>query len=161
MCRLDLDPGVTMAKIKVLFLCTHNSARSQMAEAFLRTYGGDSHEAFSAGLEPTEIHPLTLQVMKERGIEISGQRAKGLHEHLGKQHFGILITVCERAERECPVFPGVSTRLSWCFADPAAVGGSEQERLAAFREARDAIETRVREWVRERAAISMAKSPAS
>ena len=89
--------------------------------------------------------------MKERGIEISGQRAKGLHEYLGKQHFGILITVCECAERECPVFPGVSTRLHWSFADPAAVAGSEQERLAAFREARDAIETRVREWLRERA----------
>ena len=140
-----------MAKTKVLFICTHNSARSQMAEAFLRTYGGDIYEAFSAGLEPTEIDPLTLRVMKERGIEIDGQRAKVLHEYLGKQHFGILITVCERAERECPVFPGVSTRLSWAFADPAAISGNEQERLAAFREARDAIETRVREWLRERA----------
>jgi arsenate reductase len=140
-----------MAKTRVLFICAHNSARSQMTEAFLRTYGSDGYEAFSAGLEPSEIDPLTLRVMKERGIAIDGQRAKGLQEYLGKQHFGILITVCERAERECPVFPGVSTRLSWSFADPAAVASSEQQRLAAFREARDAIETRVREWLRERA----------
>jgi arsenate reductase (thioredoxin) len=139
-----------MAKTRVLFICTHNSARSQMAEAFLRTYGSDNYEAFSAGLEPSEINPLTLSVMHERGIEIEGQRSKGLDEYLGKQHFGILITVCDRAERECPVFPWVSTRLSWSFADPAAVGGSDEERLAAFREARDAIETRVREWLRER-----------
>ena len=124
-----------MARTKVLFICTHNSARSQMAEAFLRTYGSGGYEAFSAGLEPTQIDPLTVTVMRERGIEIDGQRAKGLHEYLGKQHFGILITVCDRAERECPVFPGVSTRLSWSFADPAAVAGSDEERLAAFREA--------------------------
>jgi arsenate reductase (thioredoxin) len=89
--------------------------------------------------------------MRERGIVIDDQRAKGLDEYLGTQHFGVLITVCDRAERECPIFPGVSTRLHWSFADPAAVAGTEEQRLAALRESRDAIETRVREWLWVRA----------
>ncbi len=141
-----------MAKTKVLFLCTHNAARSQMAEAFLRTYGGESYEACSAGLEPREIDPLTVRAMDERGIDMAGQRTKGLDQYLGRERFGILITVCERAEAECPVFPGVSTRLHWSFADPAAAQGDEDERLEKFREVRDAIELRVREWLAERAA---------
>ena len=141
-----------MGKTRVLFLCTHNSARSQMAEAFLRTYGDDRYEAFSAGLEPREIDPLTVKVMAERGIDISAQRSTGLAEYLGREHFGILITVCDRAERECPVFPGVATRLHWSFADPAATVGGKDERLAAFREVRDAIHLRVREWLGERSA---------
>jgi arsenate reductase len=139
-----------MTKTKVLFICTGNSARSQMAEAFLRAYGGDHYEAFSGGLEPRGVNPLTVRVMEERGIDITTQRSKGLAEYLGRQHFGILVTVCDRAERECPIFPGVSTRLHWSFEDPAAIAGSEEERLAKFREIRDAIETRVREWLRER-----------
>jgi arsenate reductase len=147
-----------MSRTRVLFLCTHNSARSQMAEAFLRTCGDDRYEAFSAGLEPREIDPLTVRVMAERGIDISAQRSKGLAEYLGHVHFGLLITVCDRAERECPVFPGVATRLHWSFADPAATVGSEEERLAAFREVRDAIHVQVREWLGER---SPQEQPAS
>jgi arsenate reductase len=142
---------VDVTKTRVLFLCTGNSARSQMAEAFLRTLAGGEYEAYSAGLEPRGINPLTIAVMKERGIDISGQRSKGLHEYLGRQHFGVLITVCDRAEKECPIFPGVGTRLHWSFPDPAAVHGSEEERLAAFREVRDAIELRLREWLAQRA----------
>jgi arsenate reductase len=121
-----------------------------MAEAFLRVYGGDDYEAYSAGLEAHTIDPLTVRVMAERDIDISAQRAKNLAEYLGRQHFGILITVCDRAERECPTFPGVATRLHWSFADPTAVIGSDEQRLRAFREIRDEIELRVREWLRER-----------
>ncbi len=132
-------------KRRVLFLCTGNSARSQMAEAFLRTLGGDRFEPHSAGLHPTGIHSLTEQVMAERGIDIRGQRSKDLSEYFGRVHFGTLITVCDRAAEECPVFPGVATRLHWSLDDPAAVGGSDAERLEAFRRARDEIESLVRE----------------
>ena len=136
-----------MSKTRVLFMCTGNTARSQMAEAFLRSYGGDRYEAYSAGLEPHEINPLTIAVMEERGIDLSGQYAKGLKEFLGKVHFGYLITVCDRAERECPTFPGMGIREFWPFEDPAAFEGTEDERLAKFREVRDAIDERVREWI--------------
>jgi arsenate reductase len=130
-------------------MCTGNTARSQMAEAFLRSYAGDRFEAYSAGLEPLEINPLTIAVMEERGFDLSGQYAKGLKEFLGKVHFGYLITVCDRAERECPTFPGMGIREFWPFEDPAAFEGTEEERLSKFREVRDAIDVRVREWTRE------------
>lgn len=142
-----------MKKAKVLFLCTGNSARSQMAEAFLRKYGGDRFEAFSAGLRPTGIHPYTKQVMEEIGIDMSGQYSKGLDQFLGKEHFGYLITVCDRAEQECPIFPGVSVRLHWPFEDPVAFKGSEEEKLNKFREVRDQIEARVRLWLAEVASV--------
>lgn len=130
---------------RVLFLCTGNSARSQMAEALLRTLGGDCFEPHSAGLHATGIHPLTKRVMIERGIDVGGQRSKDLSEYLGRVHFGTVITVCDRAAEECPVFPGVATRLHWSLDDPAAAGGSDAERLEAFRRVRDEIESLVRE----------------
>ena len=136
-----------MSKTRVLFMCTGNTARSQMAEAFLRAYAGDRYEAYSAGLEPREINPLTISVMEERGFDLSGQHAKGLKEVLGQVHFGYLITVCDRAERECPTFPGMGIREFWPFEDPAAFEGTEEERLAKFREVRDAIDGRVQEWI--------------
>jgi len=114
-----------VSKTKVLFLCTGNSARSQMAEAFLRRYGGDRFEVYSAGLEPEEIHPLTRRVMAEAGYDLAGQRAKSLTEYMGREHFGYLITVCSDAEAACPIFPGMGTRLHWPFDDPAAVRGSD------------------------------------
>jgi arsenate reductase len=138
-----------MTATRVLFMCTGNTARSQMAEAFLRAAGGERFEAYSAGLEPREIDPLTLRVMEERGFDLSGQYAKGLQEYLGRVHFGYLVTVCDRAERECPTFPGMGVREFWPFEDPVAFSGSEEERLAKFREVRDAIEARVRRWVDE------------
>ena len=150
-----------MSKTRVLFICTGNSARSQMAEAFLRTYGGDRYEPFSAGLEPRAVNPLTVRVMQERGIDITSQRSKGLAEYLGRQHFGVLVTVCDRAEQECPIFPGVATRLHWSFADPAAAQGNEEQRLVRFREVRDQIEARVREWLRERSPDASAVSESS
>ena len=140
---------------RVLFLCTGNSARSQMAEAFLRTYGGEQFEAFSAGLEPRPIHPLTTQVMQESGIDISGQHSKGVEIYLGKTLFHYLITVCDKAEKNCPTnWPGVNQRLHWSFEDPAAFEGSEEEKLEKFRAIRDQIEKRIKEWVAEQAAQS-------
>ncbi len=137
---------------RVLFLCTGNSARSQMAEAFLRKYGGEQFEAFSAGLEPRAIHPLTIQVMQEIGIDISGQTSKGIEVYLGKTFFHYLITVCDQAEKNCPTnWLGVNQRLHWSFEDPAAFEGTDEEKLAKFRAIRDQIESRIKEWVAEQA----------
>jgi arsenate reductase len=139
-----------MSKTAVLFLCTGNSCRSQMAEAFLRKYGGDRFKAYSAGLEPKGIHPLTKQVMDEIGIDISGQCSKDVMEYLGRRHFGYLITVCAHAEANCPTtFPGVSSRLHWPLEDPAAFEGSEEDKLNKFREVRDQIEQLIKTWLEE------------
>ncbi len=137
-----------MEKTKVLFLCTGNSARSQMAEAFLREYGSDRFEAYSAGLEPKGINPLTIQVMKEIGIDISGQRSKGVGEYLAKVNFQYLITLCDDAEKNCPtVWPGVNQRLHWSFEDPSAYQGTDSGKLLKFREIRDLIKNRIKEWI--------------
>lgn len=138
-----------MSKPKVLFLCTGNSARSQMAEAFLRRLGGDRFEVFSAGLEPKEINPFTREVMAEIGYDLAGQRAKALTEYIGREHFGYLITVCSDAEAACPIFPGMGTRLHWPFDDPAAAEGSDEDKRAVFRRVRDEIQARVRQWLEE------------
>jgi arsenate reductase len=133
---------------KVLFLCTGNSCRSQMAEAFLRHYGGDRFEAHSAGLEPKGLNPFTVQVMAEVGIDISAQTSKGVDTYLGKVLFQYLITVCDDAEKNCPtVWPGVNQRMHWSFQDPAAVEGTDDEKLAKFREVRVLIEKKIKEWL--------------
>jgi arsenate reductase len=140
-------------KTRVLFLCTGNSARSQMAEAFLRRYAGDRFEVHSAGLDPQGMNPLTIRVMQEKGYDISSQSSKGIKDYLGKVLFQYLITVCAEAEKSCPtVWPGVSHRLHWSFEDPAAFEGSEEERLAKFRAVRDQIERKVKDWATEQAA---------
>ncbi len=137
-----------MKKQKVLFLCTGNSARSQIAEAYLRNFGGDRFEACSAGLEPQEINPLTRIVMAEAGVSLEGQYAKDLSKYLGREHFSFLITVCSNAEQRCPsTFPGIGERIRWVFDDPAAEEGSEDEKLAKFRQVRDQIAERVRQWI--------------
>ena len=139
-----------MSQQRVLFLCTGNSARSQMAEAFLRRYAGDVFEPYSAGLEPKGVNPLTVQVMDEAGVDISEQTSKGTETYLGKMHFQYLVTVCDDADQNCPtVWPGVNMRMHWSFEDPARFEGTQEERLAKFREVRDLIEKRVREWVTE------------
>ncbi len=139
-----------MMKIKVLFLCTGNSARSQMAEAFLRSYAGDAVAAYSAGLEPKGINPLTIQVMHEIGIDMAGQRSKHLNAYLGKFHFYFVITVCGHADRNCPaVFPGAINRLHWDFEDPDSANGSESESLQRFRAVRDRIRERIVAWLKE------------
>ncbi len=135
-------------KQRVLFLCTGNSARSQMAEAFLRIHGGDRFEAFSAGVEPKGINPLTIQVMQEAGVDISNRRSKGVKEYLGRGLFQYLITLCDDAEKNCPTaWPGVNRRLHWAFDDPAAAAGTEDEQLAKFREVRNQIERMIQEWL--------------
>jgi arsenate reductase len=138
-----------MAKPKMLILCTGNSARSQMAEAFMRRYVGDQFDVYSAGLEPKGINPLTVRVMEEIGYDLSRARSKDVFEFLGHYNFGVIITVCANAEARCPIFPGVSRRLHWPFEDPAAFEGTEEEKLAKFREVRDLIDARVRGWVME------------
>jgi len=138
-----------VAKPQVLFLCTANSARSQMAEALLRKCAGDRFEACSAGLEPTPIHPYARKVMAEIGIDMAGQRAKSVKEFLGKMNPAYVIVVCEKARQRCPtVFPATgATLLAWPIADPAEAEGGEEEILRRFREARDQIEARIGEWL--------------
>ncbi len=144
------DSEITDDKPNILILCSGNAARSQMAEAFLKRAAGDRFNVFSAGLEPTAIHPFTRQVMAEKGYDLAGQYAKSVREFLGRKEFRYLIVVCERAEANCPsIFPGVLRRYYWPFEDPAAFQGSKAEQLAKFREVRDQIEARLMEWLKE------------
>ena len=139
-----------MDKQRVLFLCTGNSCRSQMAEAFLQKYGGEHFEVHSAGLEPKTINTYTYQVMNEIGFDLAGHSAKGIETFLGKVLFQYLITVCDDAEKNCPtVWPGVNTRLHWSFEDPAKFEGSPEEKLARFRQVRDQIQAKIQTWLTE------------
>ncbi|GCE29886.1 protein-tyrosine-phosphatase [Dictyobacter alpinus] len=135
-------------KQRVLILCTGNSARSQMAEGWLRSLAGEQMDVKSAGTAPSQVNPLAIQAMAERQIDISHQRSKHLNEFLG-QPFDYVITVCDNAAEQCPVFPGKATRIHWSFPDPAAVQGTEEERLASFRQVRDAIERQFRAWIED------------
>ena len=130
-------------KKRVLFLCTHNSARSQMAEGLFRKMAGDQFEVFSAGTEQTRVQPLAIEAMRESGIDISGHRSKTLDEFAGDT-FDYVITVCDRANESCPIFPGATERIHWSFDDPTAVTGTEEQKLRAFRTVRDAIQQRLR-----------------
>lgn len=139
-----------MKKQNILFLCTGNSARSQMAEAFLRQHGGGQFEVFSAGIDPKSINPFTYKVMAEKGFNLSGHYSKLVNEFAGKHEFDYLITVCDEADKNCPVgLVKAAQRMHWSFEDPAAFKGSEEERLAKFREVRDLIERKVIAWVKE------------
>ena len=134
---------------RVLFLCTHNSARSQMAEGLLRTMAGDRFEVQSAGTEKTAVHPLAIRVMAEHGIDISGHSSK-VHDGLIAASWDSVITVCDDANERCPVFPGALERLHWSFEDPSRATGDEQARLVVFRRVRDEIEARLVEWLATR-----------
>jgi len=136
---------------QVLFLCTHNTARSQMAEALLKKHAGDRFEIYSAGFESRDINPFTRQVMAEVGLDLGGQYAKGVKEYLGKINFAYVIIVCDRAEKTCPTaFPSISRqRLFWPFEDPVAFKGTDEEKLAKFREIRDQIDRRILQWLSE------------
>jgi arsenate reductase len=140
-----------MAKQNVLFLCTGNSARSQIAEAFLRHYGKEKFEVHSAGLEPKGINPYTVRVMGEVGIDISQQWSKSTEEYMGKMFFRYIITVCGHADENCPraLWAQSGTRLHWPFDDPAAVAGSDDEKLAKFREVRDQMAQKIKSWLAE------------
>lgn len=139
-----------MKKPRVLFLCIENRARSQMAEAFLRHYAAEELEVYSAGLDPGPIHPHVYTVMGEVGLDLQGHRSKGLDEFFNKVYFGILVTLCEKAEEKCPTFPGLGERHYWPVPDPVAAEGSYQEQLEAFRRARDEIKERILQWLEER-----------
>jgi arsenate reductase (thioredoxin) len=127
---------------RVLFLCTHNSARSQMAEGLLRALGGNRFEAFSAGTEATAVRPLAIRAMRELGIDISSQESKTLDRFL-RDPFDTVVTVCDEANEVCPIFPAASKRLHWSFPDPSRATGSEQQQLETYREVRDAIRARI------------------
>jgi arsenate reductase len=129
-------------KTRVLFLCTHNSARSQMAEGLLRDLAGDQFEVMSAGTEATHVRPLAVRAMEEIGVDISSQESKTLDRYLD-QPFAYVITVCDDANEACPFFPGAQSRLHWSFEDPSKAEGTEEERLAVFRRVRDGIRDRV------------------
>ncbi len=133
-------------KLRVLILCTGNSARSQMAEGLLRHLGGTRYEVFSAGTKPAGVNPLAIEAMREVGIDISTQRSKSVAEFAG-QEFAAVITVCDNAAEECPIFPGAPQRAHWSLPDPAAVSGTEQEKLGAFRKVREELERRIQAFV--------------
>lgn len=144
----------------VLFVCIHNSARSQMAEAFLKQTCGDEFVAQSAGLEPGKLNPLVVQAMSEVGIDISGNKTKAVFDMFksGKP-FAYVITVCDEASAErCPIFPGITQRLHWGFADPSSFQGTHEQRLAKTREVRDAIKARVEQWCAEVCAPASARA---
>ncbi|WP_231038958.1 arsenate reductase ArsC [Nitratidesulfovibrio oxamicus] len=137
-----------MPVTRVLFICVHNSARSQMAEAFLRKHGGAAFQAESAGLEPGSINPLAIQVMREVGIDISGATARSVFDlYRQGRMFDHVVTVCAEGETQCPLFPGAVRRHHWPFDDPAALVGDEEQRMKAARTIRDAIEARVKQFV--------------
>jgi arsenate reductase len=131
---------------RVLFLCTHNSARSQMAEGWLRALAGDRFTVASAGTEATRVHPLAIRAMAEIGIDLSAQASKTV-ETLLDQRWDYVITVCDAAAERCPVFPQETTRMHWSFEDPSRAAGSEDERLGVFRKVRDQIAARLRAWL--------------
>jgi arsenate reductase len=142
-----------MTKEKILVLCTGNSARSQMGEGLFRSEGGAGFEIYSAGAKPSSVRPEAIAVMREIGIDISGHRSKSVDEFAG-QSIEYVVTVCDNARDNCPVFPAGAKRIHWSFKDPAAVRGSEQERLVAFRRIRDQMHERVKAFFRDRAATA-------
>ena len=132
-------------KKRVLILCTGNSARSQMAEGWLRDLGGARFEVYSAGTRPSTVRPEAVEAMREVGVDISSHRSKSVDEFKGRE-FDYVITVCDNARESCPVFPGKTERVHWSFDDPAALSGTWDERLAVFRRVRDEIGERLRAW---------------
>ena len=138
-------------KQNVLFLCTGNSARSQMGEAFLRHYADDRFNVYSAGLEAKGINPYTIRVMDEAGIDIRGQKSESTKPYMGKMFFKFVITVCSDADKRCPqaLWAQSGIKLHWPFDDPAAANGTDEEIMAKFREVRDQIEAKIKTWVAE------------
>jgi len=150
-----LNDQIEIMKKKVLFICIHNSARSQMAEAFLNHTCPDYFEAHSAGLEPGTLNPLAVEAMHEVGIDISGNKTQSVFDVFKSgQFFPYVITVCDETSAErCPIFPGVTQRLHWSFPDPAALRGTHEERLEGVRKIRDQIRARIEMWCDEMCAV--------
>ena len=145
-------------KAKILFICIHNSARSQMAEAFMNQLCGGEFEAHSAGLEPGKLNPLVVEAMREIGMDISGNKTKAVSDYIGSgQAFAHVITVCDETSAErCPIFPGVTKRLHWGFPDPSAFAGTPEEKMAKVREVRDAIKRKIEAWCAETCCLETA-----
>jgi arsenate reductase (thioredoxin) len=133
-------------KQRVLFLCTHNSARSQIAEGFLRAMAGERFEIASAGTEATHVHPLAVKAMAEVGMDLSGHTSKTVDQFLD-QPWDYVITVCDSANEKCPIFPKRTNRLHWSFQDPSQATGTDEERLDVFRQSRDQIRSRLADWL--------------
>ncbi len=151
MTQSDANTGSQSVPLRVLFLCTHNSSRSQMAEGLLRARGGGDYVVFSAGTHPRAVHPLAIRAMAELGIDISeaaGHRAKHMREFADQPPIDLVVTVCDDAAEECPFFPGARRQIHWGFPDPSAATGTEEERLTVFRQVRDAIAARIDQFVR-------------
>lgn len=138
-----------MDKKRIIFICIHNSARSQMGEAFLRAYGGDRYEVHSAGIEQGKLNPLVVKAMEEIGISMEGHFAKKAQEYVDRgEKFDYVVTVCDESNAErCPMFPGKAQRLHWGFPDPSALTGTDEEKLAGIRPIRDEIGSRVKAWL--------------
>jgi len=138
-----------MSKLKVLFVCIHNSGRSQMAEAFLNRFGGQKFQAESAGLEPGTLNPMVVRAMAETGIDISGNKTKSVTDFLEQRKtFDYVVTVCDESSAErCPLFPGSVQRIHWSFPDLSTLAGTEEQKLGRTREVRDQIRARIVEWL--------------
>ncbi|MFN7170533.1 MAG: arsenate reductase ArsC [Candidatus Omnitrophota bacterium] len=137
-----------MEGIKVLFLCTGNSARSQMAEGFLRHLANNKFEVFSAGINPTQVNPLAIKVMSEIGIDISMQKSKSIMEFINRQ-FDYVITVCDNTKQTCPIFPGKYQKIHWNLEDPAQAQGTEEEKLKVFRKIRDRLKKNILDFLKQ------------
>ena len=146
-----MSDATTPDKLNVIFLCTGNSARSQMAEGFLRAYAGDHYNVYSAGLEPKGLNPYAVKVMYERGIDISQQVSSDIREYMGRLNFATIFTVCDHAEKNCPraFLMSAGKNMHWSLEDPAAFIGPEAETLVKFRAVRDEIDANVRAWLVE------------
>ena len=143
-------------KKKVLFLCTHNACRSQMAEGFLNNRAGDRFEVVSAGSQPAEVHPLAVRVMEEIGIDISGQQAKSVMDFID-EGFDYVITLCDHARKVCPAFPGNYEKIHWDLEDPAKAEGTEEDKLAVFRQVRNRIGENIRKFIKSAAGLESGK----
>jgi arsenate reductase len=147
--KLSIQP------LRILFLCTHNSSRSQMAEGLLRARSGSAFAVFSAGTEPRVVHPLAIKAMQEIGIDISGHTAKGIGTFAAQPAMDLVITVCDEAQEACPFFPNARKQVHWGFPDPSRVTGTDEERLAAFRHIRDLIATKITRFLGHTASFSL------
>lgn len=143
--------------MRVLFLCTHNSSRSQMAEGLLRVRGGSAFLVLSAGTEPRPVHPLAIQAMQELGIDIRDHKAKDTLAFASEPPMDLVITVCHEAQETCPIFPGARRQVHWGFPDPSRVIGTEQERLVAFRHIRDLIAAKIDQFLDRKPSVSYAQ----
>ncbi|MGE4454452.1 MAG: arsenate reductase ArsC [Sphaerochaeta sp.] len=138
-------------KERIMFVCIHNSARSQMCEAFVKHYARDRYDAHSSGIEEGKLNPLVVQAMEEIGISMEGHYAKSAQQYIArKEAFDYVVTVCDESNAErCPIFPGKSERMHWGFPDPSAITGSDEEKLEGIRPIRDAIHKRITDWLSE------------